>query len=192
MQVNTQGQDSQAVSELASTERPFLSSKDEMSLDVDKQAYQEKSEDIAKDTDNNRQNDAIKTPSFDEACEPVDHQAKEAASINANALALGINQQVCLLKQQEQQKLATMLADLKKKTAMISTAVSDEGQDKLNANKMTLDVQGLDELRLQGALLAPLAGMQKIKAVHNKGLAHLLAEIHNALPLDEVDKGDAS
>ncbi|MCL1126101.1 hypothetical protein [Shewanella surugensis] len=173
---HAQPKESDARSTLAQSDVPLMQSNDDINAEASEGVKSE----------------AIETAYFQDASAQVSYQAQLAASQKAGALALDVSQRVRLLKQQEQQKLEMMLAALEQQALIASGAVELDPQTENKAIKMQHGAQNFDGLRLQGPLLAPLEGMDKIKAVHQIGLNHLLAQINDVLSLDEADKGERS
>lgn len=111
------------------------------------------------------------------ANEDASEQFKQRLNQDAQAMGVDVSERIAHLKQQEKEKLTLLLTELKKQAALMSTSILTSG-DQVEKNPP----QFLDGLRLKGSLLSPEAGMQKIKAVHQIGLAHLLDNISDTLP----------
>ncbi|WP_299494672.1 hypothetical protein [uncultured Shewanella sp.] len=102
---------------------------------------------------------------------------EDAVQLNAQAMGMDASEHIVKLKQQEKEKLNLLFTELKAQAASLSTVMVTSAP---KVEKNTLS--SLDGLRLKGPLLPPLAGMQKIKAVHQMGLADLLENIGDTIP----------
>ncbi|WP_299011362.1 hypothetical protein [uncultured Shewanella sp.] len=118
---------------------------------------------------------------IDEALSHVNEEASEQFQqrLNRDAQAMGVDvsKRIADLKRQEKEKLTGLLIALKEQAALMSTSILTSSGQVDNS-----EPQLLEGLRLKGALLSPEEGMQKIKAVHQMGLAHLLENMSDTLP----------
>ncbi|WP_298769888.1 hypothetical protein [uncultured Shewanella sp.] len=109
---------------------------------------------------------------------------KNGEELDSQAIAVDVSERIAHLKQQEKEKLTELLTELKAQAALMSTSMvapSDKAEQRAPLF--------LDGLRLRGALLSPVEGMQKIKAVHQIGLGGLLGNISDTLPFAD-DEGE--
>jgi hypothetical protein len=113
-------------------------------------------------------------------------EVEQAAALQAALLEQEAKNTLAALKQQEQHKLNTALAELKSKSAVsVTSPVAHEGQAQSASVNDIKAISSLEQLLMKGPLLDPLAGLEKIQGVHKVQLDTLLTQINATLDSDE-------
>ncbi len=110
-------------------------------------------------------------------------EVEQAAEQQVNLLKREANNTLAALKQQEQQKLNTALSELKSQSvANVTPAANSESPPpQTPTENIKTTASSLDQLLMEGQLLHPLAGLEKIQGIHKVQLDTLLTQINATL-----------
>ena len=115
---------------------------------------------------------------------------EQTASLQAMLINREAKNTLAALKQKEQHKLNVALAELKANSNAFQQATAEQSQSNSTDVEQGKGIGNLDQLLMDGQLLHPLVGLEKIQGVHQVQLDTLLGQINATLESGESLTGE--